>query len=322
MVRSLLLLLLAAPAWAGRPDVTPELDAERDQLIDKIARGVEVEASVKRFKALVAARDQRVATSHTAVEHERQERESRRAWREAYHRTDDYEVSWRCTLASDPANPPPSNEGRYRGDWGRVVKKEQLKLAPKNELDEGEPATLYEVAGIHRSYFIRGERFGAHHREDFVAEKGELVLVCDGGTDHDKRLPAPWSEAPLEHSGFAVKIESPPLIIKKAKWNPIHITASGFSRAIREVKWPYPIDSFVLSNIEIGDDLGQGRWKIEAQGSDWVLEVPPSLARRELLAPGRALWAIVGQPRFDKGLKKLVLVAVDLEARYVTEEKQ
>jgi hypothetical protein len=319
MGRVVVLLLWLSAARAERL-VTPELDTERDALIDKIARGVDVEASVRRFKQIVEDRDHRVATSHKAVEAERQQREARRDWRDAYHKTGDYEVSWRCTLSPDPAHPLPSDEGRFRADWGKVVRKQQIRFAPKNELDEGEPATMYEVAGQKRVYFIHGEKFGVNHREPFVAEKGDLVLVCDGGSDVDHRLPAEWT--PVQRSGFALRVGAPPLIVKKAKWNPIHITGSRFFWAVHDVKWKYPDDAFVLSNIEIGEDLGGGHYKIDAsQGLDWVLEVPPGVKHSELLVPGHSVWAILGHHRFDKTLKKLVLVAEDLEDRYVTEAK-
>ena len=52
MVRILLLLLSLSAARAERI-ATPELDTERDALIDKIARGVDVEVSVRRFKQIV-----------------------------------------------------------------------------------------------------------------------------------------------------------------------------------------------------------------------------------------------------------------------------
>jgi hypothetical protein len=310
-----------ALAWAGR-ETTPELDAERDLLIDKIARGVELEGSVRRFKQLVQERDQKIATSSAAVERERKERDARREWHDAYKKTADYEVSWRCTLAVDPANPPPSDEGRFKGDWGKVIRKEQIRLPPKNELDEGEPATMYEIKGAKQSYIVWGEQFGFHHGQKFEADKGDLVLVCASGSRTDKRLPPQWATDKLQTGGFAARIAAPPLIVKKQKWNPTHITGSRFFWAIREVKWKYG-DAFVLSNIEIAEDLGGGRYRIEADNArsmDWILEVPAQLKNRELLVAGRAVWAIMGHHRFDKMLKKLVLVAEDLEARYVVEK--
>jgi hypothetical protein len=319
-VTCFILVAAGSISFAGK-EATPELDAERDSLIDKIGRGVDVEASVRRFKQLVEERDRRVATSQKAQEDERRRHEERRGWRDAYHKTGDYEVSWRCTLSPDPAHPLPSDEARFRGDWGKVVRAEKVRLVPKNELDEGEPATMYEVAGQKRSYFIHGEKYGLFH-QPFTAEKGDLVMVCDGGAGKDRKLPAPWADLEVQRSGFALRVGAPPLIAKKAKWNPIHITGSRFFWAVHDVKWKYPDDGFVLSNIEIGEDLGGGRWKIDAtQNLDWVLEVPAQVKNRELLVPGHAVWAILGHHRFDKTLKKLVLVAEDLEDRYVSEPR-
>jgi hypothetical protein len=308
-------------AWAGR-ETTPELDAERDQLIDKIARGVEVEASVRRFKQLVQERDQKIATSKAAQDKEQKERQARKEWLDAYKKTADYEVSWRCTLASDPANPPPSDEGRFKGDWGKVVKKEKVRLQPKNELDEGEPATMYEIAGLKQRYFVWGERFGFHRDQPFVAEKGDLVLVCASGTHTEKRLPAPWSAEKIQSGGFAARLAAPPLIARKTRWNPIHITSNRIYWAIKDVKWKYG-DAFVLTHLEVEEDLGGGRYRVFADNSqkvDWVLEVPPKIKNKELLVPHHGVWAILGGQRFDKTLKKLVLVAEDLEQRYIVEK--
>jgi len=324
MVRLLPIFLLAGLARAERPEPTPELVAERDQLIDKITRGVDYEASVQRFGERVKKRDAVIATSAAAQEKERADRQklrdeadARRKIRDEYKKTADYEVSWRCTLSPDPAHPLPSREGRFRPDWGRVTRKEAIKLAPKNALDEGEPATMYEVAGVARKYVFRGERFDPW-RKPFEAKVGDLVLVCNGGEDLARGLPPQWGERWLT-SGFAVKIAEPPLIVKKARWNPIHITESAIFWAIKDVKWKFG-DSFILLNLEPDKDLGNGRWEVKSdQNLSWILEVPPALKHRELLQPGRAVWAILGHQRFDIGLKKLVLTAEDLEAHYVVE---
>ena len=102
MGRSVLFCLpaagLALPAPARKERDATSLDAERDALIDKIARGVEVDESVRRFKQLVEERDRRVATSQAAVDRERQKSDARRAWRAAYEKSLDHEVGRRCTL--------------------------------------------------------------------------------------------------------------------------------------------------------------------------------------------------------------------------------
>jgi hypothetical protein len=296
-------LLLAGAARAERDDPTADLNDERDALIDKITKGVDVDASVKRFKELVGERDKVVATSAAAIEHERAEREkkyadieARRKLRDEYHATADYDVSWRCTLSPDPANPIPSNEGRFEPDWGKVTRKEKTRRPPKNELDEGEPVTMYEVKGVARTYQFAGDRFGHSRKEAFEANVGDLVLVCNGGEDTARDVPAGWGPRVLR-SGFAVRIAEPPLIVKKAKWAPIHVNGSFFFWAIKDVKWKLDPSAFILSNIEIAKDLGGGRYEIEADSHremSWILEVPPSVKVKEPLIPGRSVWAIMG----------------------------
>ena len=320
LINLILLSLSGGGARAERPPETPDLDAERDQLIDKLMRGVEVDASTKRFKALVQERDRRVATSAAAVQKEKEQRDAERAYRDAYRRTADHEVSSRCVLAADPAHPPPNDASGLKADWGKVVRKESVRTVPKNALDEGDPVTLYEVAGVRKSYFLWAEHFGPKRDTPFTAERGDLVLVCAGGTARNRRLPAPWSDVEVQEYGFATRLAAPPLITKKKKWDPIHITENRFFWAVHDVKWKYPPDGFVLSHLEILEDLGGGRWRIATLNKlDWVMEVPPALAHKELLVPGHTVWAILGQPRFDTTLRKLVLVAEDLEDRYIVE---
>src|SRR5207302_10979693 len=135
-----------------------------DRLIEKIRDGVDYDASVKRFGELLGKRDVAIATTEAARAKERARSEAERAARDArlelrreYEHTADHEVAWRCTLSPDPAHPVPSTEGRYRADWGKVVRKQAIRLAPKNALDDGEPATLYEIAGQKHPYVLRGE---------------------------------------------------------------------------------------------------------------------------------------------------------------------
>jgi hypothetical protein len=321
-------LLLVAGTAGAVEDPTPELNAERDALLDKIARGEDWEKSVKRYAELVKQRDGVIATSAAAKAKddaqkatERADAQTRRDWRDAYHKTNDYEVSWRCTLSPDPAHPIPSKEGRFKPDWGKVIRKQTIKFAPKNALDEGEPATMYEVKGIAKNYIFRGDSFDAW-RKPFNASVGDLVLVCDGGEDLDHRLPPEWGNRMVK-SGFAVRLAEAPHIVKKAKWNPIHVTGSAFFWIIHDVAWKYPEGSYLLSNIEIDKDLGGGRYEIEAdrnRGMSWILEVPPTVKGKELLVPGHSVWAVLGDYRFDKSLKKLILVAHDLEARYIVDK--
>lgn len=311
----------AAVAHAGGVAKTPELDAERDALIDKITRGVDVDASVQRFKTLVQERDKRVATSKVALDQLRATEKERRDTRDAYRKTIDSDAATRCTLSVDPAHPAPSDEARMRADWGRVVRKEEVRLEPKNDLDEGELVTAYEIAGLARNYVIVVDAIAKRDPKYLQAAKGDLVFVCDAGTERKPRLTGAWAQQMTQRHGVAAKIAAVPAIAKKARWNPRHITQSRFYWAIHDVKWKYAPEEFVLANVELAADLGEGRWKIEANNdTDWVMEVPAGLKNRSALAPGKTVWVILGQQRFDKTLRKLVLVAQDIEERYVVEK--
>jgi hypothetical protein len=332
-----LVALVAGAARASQPADDPAVVEERDGLIEKIARGQDVDGATKRFAALVKERDRTIATSRAAKEAEEKARTAEREAKKEYEKTADYDAGWRCTFSADPKNPVKSDEGRFRGDWGRVVKKEKVKLTPKNALDDGEPATLYEIAGQARHYFVRGEKFGAGHpARDLEAEVGDLMLVCDGDDGHhDNTEPYGWRGSPddpsmrvppywrgkLQRHGFAARIAAVPKIAQKGKWNPIHITSSRYFWAIHDVKWKYPEGSFVLSDLTIGADLGGGHWDVPVENKmSFVVEVPPGLARKEVMQTGRNAWMILGHPRFDRTLHKLVLVAEDLESRYVLEK--
>jgi len=328
---------LAASAGATRdPPDDPAVLEERDALIDKIVRGEDVDAATRRFAALVKERDRVVATSRAAKEAEEKARLADREFKETYRKSVDHEAGWRCSLAVDPKNPPRVHDGYFRGDWGRVVKKEAVRLTPKNALDDGEPATLYEVAGQARHYLIRGEGYGPSRDQPFVANVGDLALVCNGDTgEHDNTEPPNWRgsaddpsmrvpdywRGKLQRHGFAARIAAPPKIAGKSRWNPIHIRSSDYFWAVKDVKWKFPESGFVLSNLFVGKDLGGGRWDIPVENDlSFVVEVPPGLARRDVMITGHNAWMILGHPRFDRTLHKLVLVAEDLESRYVIEK--
>jgi hypothetical protein len=330
------LAALGGVARAGGPADDPAAVAERDALIDKIARGQEVDASVQRFAALVKARDQIVAGARAAREADVEAHKAEHAWRESYKNTADSDAGWRCTLSVDPSHPVPSDEGRFKGDWGRVVKKERVTLAPKNALDDGEPAVLYEVAGQRRHYFLRGDKLGpGFPPRPIDAEVGDLLLVCDGdGGEHDHTEPPGWRGSPddpsmrvppywrgrLQRHGFAARLAAPPKIAQKGRWNPIHITSARYFWAIHDATWKYPPDAYVLSDLTVGRALGGGRWDIPVDnGLSFVIEVPEALPRSETLVTGRNAWLILGHPRFDRALHKLVLQVEDVEPRYVLE---
>jgi len=331
-------LALAGVARASQPADDPAVVQERDALIDKIARGEDVDAATRRFAALVKERDRTIATSRAAREAEEKARVAERDFKEAYRKSVDSEAGWRCSFTVDPKHPAREHDGYFRADWGRVIKKESVKLAPKNALDEGEPATLYEIAGQARHYLIRGEGYGPNRDQPFVAEVGDLALVCNGDTgEHDNteppnfrgsandpsmRVPDYW-RGRLQRHGFAARIAAVPKIAQKGRWNPIFIRDSDFYWAIHDVKWKFPEGGFVLTNLSVGKDLGGGRWDIPVHGNQdysFIVEVPARLPRREVMQTGHNAWMILGHPRFDATLHKLVLVAEDLESRYVQEK--
>jgi hypothetical protein len=324
-------------ARAGEPGAPPTpAEIERDRLIALITRGSDIEGNAKKFALLLQERDRTVATSAAAVAAEKSAREAERAWRKGYEKTADYDLGWRCTASVDPQKPVPSVEGRFFADWGRVVKKESVRLAPKNALDEGEPATLYEVAGQVRHYYLRGEKFGpGSPARDLTGNVGDWMLVCDGdggssdrterrgwrgsADDPSTRVPEYW-RGKLQRHGFAAAVTAPPKITQKGRWNPIHITSTNYFWAIHDVKWKYPPGKYVLTNLELSRQV-DGRWEVSVEHNlSFLIEVPPSLPRKEVLQPGHRAWIIMGEPRFDATLHKLVLVAADVEATYVTEK--
>src|SRR5439155_13055312 len=119
--------------------------------------------SVRAFASLLARRHALLATTQGVRDRDDRSRASEREWREAYQKTADHDVSWRCTLSADPAHPVESTEGRFVGDWGKVTRRGLVRLAPKNAFDPGEEVTLYEVAGRKRAYRFRAYRLRAHH---------------------------------------------------------------------------------------------------------------------------------------------------------------
>jgi hypothetical protein len=323
-----------AVAGAGEKGPPTAAEVERDRLIELITKGSDVDGNAKKLAALQKERDKTIATSKAAVEAEHSAEEARRAWRKSYEKSADYDLGWRCTASVDPRHPVPSDEGRFFADWGRVVKKESVRLAPKNALDEGEPALLFEVAGQVRHYFFRAEKFGPGRR-DVTGDVGDWMLICDGDGDRRERLEGrewhgsasdPSTRAPaywrgrLQRSGFAAAITAPPKIAQKGRWNPIHITSTNYYWAIHDVKWKYPPGRFVLTNLELKREV-DGRWEVMVEHDlGFLIEVPPSLPRKETLQAGRHAWIILGEPRFDSALHKLVLVAADIEPSYVTEK--
>ncbi len=323
---------LARTAFAV--EETPELDAERDQVIQKLIQGgPDFDSNVKRFSELLKKRDAVIATSEAAREARRAESEKERAIAQelraridAYTKTADHRVARGCTLSPDPTHPIPSREGYFRGDWGKIVRKAQIRFPPKNELDEGELVTLYDVAGQAGHYIVRGEHADYRdHKTPFVAEVGELVLYCGelAGAQTEKRLPPEWGPK-WQEGGYLVRIAAPPKIVRKTKWNPIQVGDAALFWAVHDVKWKYPPDGFLLYNFDVDEELGDNHYRINIDAHrdmSWILYVPPALAKRApKLGKGYFVWAILGHPVFDKTYKTLVLTAEDFEERYITEK--
>lgn len=314
-------MIIGAARGAARAEreETPGLVAERDALIEKIARGVDYDASVARFRALVGERDKVVPTSAAALGAVEAAERARRDFLEAYEKTADYDVGERCQLSPDPAHPTTLTERltqpEWPADWGPVTRRDLVRRPGKTALDPEETITMFEVRGRARSYRFPGKGLGHARDTDFDAAVGELVLVCVGREDDG-----------VVTRGMAVRLAGPPLITKKARWAPFHVlNARFFYDVITDVKYPVPDGAFIVSNVQIAKDLGGGRYEIELVFRDhhrWVLEVPPSVKGRELLTVGHVVWAVMGHQRFDRALRRLVLVAEDLEARYIEEKEK
>jgi hypothetical protein len=327
-MRALVAFLLVSGVASAREEENPEADAERDTLIEKIANDQNYEASVKRLKELVLERDKRIATSRAAVEAERAKRDEeirqqkeRNRIREEYEKSADYAVANHCTVAVDPRNPVKGPNDSYHVDWGKITRREQTRLPPKNELDEGDPVLMFEVKTVTGTYQFDAARFGHDRNHPFEGKVGDFVIFCKG-SDRGDKIPKGWGPRVVDY-GVAVHAAGPPLIAKKTRWSYIVPVTDNFMRwAIRDVKWKLPDEAFVVSHVEVVKDLGGGRYEIYGDRElTWVLEVPPTVKNREVLMPGHSAWVIAGQHRFDRGLHKLVLVAEDIEARYVMDPK-
>jgi hypothetical protein len=311
-----LVLLVAASAFADE-DPGTAFEAERDLLLAKIARGENLAASVERFaslaqkrKDLIAAKEKAVVDARAAEEKRQADRAAIEKWRSAYTSTLDYAASISCRFAVDPTNAPkvPYSD-RGLADWAKVVRKESLDL-PRVGVLNGEPATLYEIEGRAGRYHVEVAR-SSDFRE-FSAERGDLVLVCQHDTQHDRRAPAEWN--PFVR-GMVAKIARPPKITQKMRWNPAHLSHEDVRRAIYSQKWPLPPGQKALMAFVTDEDLGNGRWRAGFfSGGEWTIVVPPSLRAR--VVAGHQVWAIVGDPIWE-GKEKLVLPVEDLEERYV-----
>ncbi|HNN92401.1 MAG TPA: hypothetical protein PKI03_09035 [Pseudomonadota bacterium] len=301
-------------------DLSAEEYAERDALIGKIARGEDYEASIARFRELwqkrEALRADEVAEQKRAEEaHKRQQADSKSV---------DGIVGSHCALYRDPKNPPGGQRENMSAEWGKVVRKELVRLPPKNAFDDGEQITLYRIEAQRATYTVSSQGPTYLLDRPLTAQVGDLVLLCIMSRHSEgsgSKFPPDFRENILSQ-GFAVRIKEPPLIVKKSQ-NPLPLLGEWrFRAAIDRVEWTAPPEQPVLNRLFVLEALppenGRQRFAIAAERHTYVLEVPPTVRNRELLRPGEHAWVIMGQARFDRAQRKLVLVAEDVEARYVT----
>lgn len=316
------LFLVSAAADARVSTELPKEDLdERDSLIGKMARGEDYEASLKRFVELWRKREELRAGE--VAEEKRAQEAHKRQLEDA--KTVDGIVGAHCGLYRDPKNPPRHYASSDMiGDWGRVVRKEQVRLPPKNAFDDGEQITLYRIEAKRATYTVSSQGPSYLLGRPLTAQVGDLVLLCVLSRHSEgsgSKFPPDFRENILSQ-GFAVRIKEPPRIAQKTQ-DPVHLLGEWRLRAaIERVEWTLPPETPVLNRVFVQETLppanGLQRFSIVAERHTYVLEVPSQVKGRELLKPGEHAWVIMGQARFDRELRKLVLVAQDIDARYVT----
>ena len=327
--------LLAAPVRASEPPGPGDVRAaekaaqeailaERDQLVTRIALGVDLEPSVRRFKELFAARQaQRDADKRVADARAEQQREAARD-----SLTLDYRVSHQCVLSADPAAPPPGVIwDLFRGDYGKVVRKESIEIPARNAFLQPRTVHVYQVEGRQHRYVVSSDSPRTFDHQPLQASVGDLVLVCRAGmSTHGSGSPFPADlRENIVSSGFVALLKSPPRLADKdlQRLNPVHLLGESRLRmAIERTQWPLPPEQPVLTRLRVERDLGSGRYELlvepqrgQREALTLFVDVPASVPRRKLIEPGRMLWFVVRSPRFDAEVKKLVLRAEDVEDR-------
>lgn len=327
--------LLAAPVRATEPPGPEDaraaakaaqeaILAERDQLVERIAQGIDVEQSVRRFKELFAARQaQRDADKRAADARAEQQREIARD-----SLTLDYRVAHQCVLSADPAAPPPGVIwDLFRADYGKVVRKEAVELPARSAFQQPRTVHVYQIEGRQHRYVVSSDSPRTFDHQPLQASVGDLLLVCRAGmSTHGSGSPFPADlRENIVSSGFVARLKSPPRLADKdlLRLNPVHLLGESRVRmAIERTEWPLPPEQPVLTRLRVERDLGSGRYELlvepqrgQREALTLLLDVPASVPRRKLIEPGRILWFIVRSPRFDAELKKLVLRAEDVEDR-------
>lgn len=294
--------------------------AERDRLIERIAQGVDLEASVRRFKELFAVQQARRDAEKQAAEARiEQQRESAKD-----SLTLDYRVAHQCVLSADPARPPPGVIWElFRADYGKVVRKETVEVPARSAFQPPRTVHVYQVAGRQHSYVISSDSPRTFDHQPLSAAVGDLVLVCRAGmSSHGSGSIYPEGlRDNVVSSGFVARLKAPPRLADKQRFDPVHLLGTARLRmAIERTQWPVPPEQPVLTRLRVERDLGNGRFELQVEpprgsreGLTLYVDVAASVPRRKLIEPGRILWFIVRAPRFDLELKKLVLRAEDVE---------
>lgn len=305
------LTLTSWVAQASPADPAQALVAERNALLLKLFRDEDSAGTIPALKRLY---EQRARLQTSAVQQE-EAQQKRNAELALYQKSLDYDAAWYCRLAVDPRQP---RGDRYQSlDWGRVLRKTEVPLAtaPDNVLADAS-VTIYEVEGQSQRYLV-----DASDNPSFQAAVGDLVALCRYKQSTRSDLPAPWSSRTLTSSKYSGRIARPPRIVDKRAWNPIHITDQELRNAILDRRWETPPDRYVVALVRVEKELGSGRFAMLSRywQDPFLLEVPAGLPRVELLKAGEFVWIILGKPRFDREQGKLVLVAADIELRYLVD---
>ena len=327
-LRSVLLSTLCWLAVLTRPataipfvDLPADDLAQRDALIQNLITGHEVDTSVEKLRLLWQ--------SLTRVRQQAQDAEAQQAELRKQHGEDsqtlDAIVGDHCRLAKDPGDP---KKARYaydgmRADWGKVIVRQVVKTPPKNAFEDGEEFTAYRIQGRAKTYSVSSK--GPHYlwSPPLEAQVGDLVLVCMLAMHTEgsgSKFPPEFRENILSQ-GFVARIAAPPLVERLAQ-DPLHLLGqTRFRMAIERVEWDHPSDQTILARLEVAEELPKEgtlrRFLIRAEKHTYLLEVPPGVRDQALLGPGRRLWAVMGQARLDRDLKKLVFVAERLDAHHI-----
>lgn len=314
-------LVFALLSWAPFRSYAEPLSAERallperNVLLQKIFRGEDVAASLRLYKQLYDRRRQILDEAKQAS----QAKQSRQKELEEYQKTSlDYESFDFCRFSA------PVPRGHRSTDWGKVVRQTAAAIdAQGGMLLDDAAVAIFEVEGQDGRHFValKDPETWSKKKGRVPPKVGDLALFCNWDERTRKDLLPPWNTVKLSVTNTFGRITEPPRIVRKSAWNPIHISQQDLRDAIMYKKWNAPPGRHVLALVQVEKVLEDGRLAMVSHywRDPFVLDVPPSLPRKELLQPGEYVWVIMGSPRFDKELDKLVLTAADVELRYLIE---